>query len=121
MKITLPLPPSINRTYGVNRTGVHPMFKRPIVKEWETEAGYAILRQVKKSQIPFIGPVSIGIKWFYAINRDIDAGLKVLLDVFEKQNVVSNDRQFRRITGIDIAEDKENPRVEVEINNLKEN
>lgn len=114
MKFTLPLPPSINQTYGVNRDAYHPMFKRKAVKDWEFTAGWEIKRQLP-GLIPFEGPVKVGVKWFYDANRDIDAGLKVLLDLFQKQYIVKNDRQIRKIMYIDIFEDKKNPRTEVEI------
>ena len=115
MKLTLPLPPSINRTYGVSRTGEHAMYKRKPVKDWEFTAGWEIKRQMIGHPKTFTGPVKIGIAWFYEYDRDIDAGFKVLLDILEKQQIVKNDRQFRKVMYIDIAKDKANPRVEIEL------
>ncbi len=117
MKFVLPLPPSINATYGVSRTGEHPMYKKKEVKDWEFTAGWEIKRFTTGKPLHFTGPVEVGITWFYKHDRDIDNGMKVLLDLFEKQQIYKNDRQVRRITHIDIFEDKVNPRVEVEINN----
>lgn len=118
MKFTLPLPPSINQTYGVNRNAEHPMYKRKSVKDWEFTAGWDIKRSMIGAPKTITGPVSVGITWFYDIDRDIDAGLKVLLDLFQKQRIYKNDRQVRKITHIDILEDRDNPRVEIEIYEL---
>ncbi len=90
----------------------------PDIKDWEKEAGFAIIVQRKGAHIPLKGSVSFGITWCYKIDRDIDAGLKVLLDLFEKQGIVQNDRQFRRCNYMEIYEDKSDPRVEVEINEI---
>ena len=114
MRFTLPLPPSINQTYGVNRNAEHPMFKHQKVKDWEEAAGWDIIQQKDKSvSFPLTGPIMMGITWYYKDDRDIDAGLKVLLDVFQKFNIYKNDRQVRRFLDVNIFEDKENPRVEV--------
>lgn len=85
------------------------------MKDWEYTAGWEIKRQSAMKPLPFLGKVQIGITWYYERDRDIDAGLKVLLDLFEKQYVVKNDRQFRKVMYIDMKEDKKNPRVEVEL------
>lgn len=119
MKFILSMPPSINRTYGVNRNSRHPLFKKQIVRDWEDQAGWDILKQIKRRRedikFPLLCPVRVGVVWFYDHNRDIEAGLKVLLDVFQKMNVYKNDRQVREIEHILIFEDKANPRVEVTI------
>lgn len=115
MKFILPMPPGINRTYGVNLEQNGRMYKKKTVTDWEEDAMYSIILQWKGRREPLKGNVQVGINWFYKVDRDIDAGLKVLLDVFQKANVYKNDGQVRRITHMDIAEDKENPRVEVQI------
>lgn len=118
MKFTLPLPPSINRTYGVNRNAEFPMYKRKVVKDWEFTAGWDIKRHMVGKPATFTGPVKMGITWYYDIDRDIDAGLKVLLDLFQKQLIYKNDRQVREISYIRMVQDRENPRVEVEVDSL---
>lgn len=119
MRFILPLPPSINQTYGVNRNAEFPMYKRQKVKDWEEAAGWDILQQKDKSlSFPLTGTIAMGVVWYYKDDRDVDAGLKVLLDVFQKFNIYKNDRQVRRILGIDIFEDKANPRAEVFLEEL---
>ena len=115
MKFVLPLPPSINRTYGVSRNGDHAMYKRKPVKDWEFTAGWEIKRQMMGKPVSFSGPVKIGIAWYYQFDRDIDAGFKVLLDLFEKQQIYKNDRQVREVMYIRIFKDVKNPRVEIEL------
>lgn len=119
MNFILPLPPGINRTYGINtKSEGNPMYKKPRVRNWEDDAGFEVLRQLTpemKKLIPLKGDVEMGIRWYYKYNRDIDAGLKVLLDLFEKQNVYLNDRQVRRFKYYEIFRDPKHPRVEVEI------
>lgn len=125
MKYILPLPPSINQTYGIGGFGKTVMYKRKPVKDWETTAGWEIKHQymkLKKTKLevyPLSGDVQMEIHWFYRINRDIDAGLKVLLDLFQKQNIYLNDRQVRKITNMTIERDSKNPRVEVELCEIK--
>ena len=117
MKFTLPLPPPINQTYGVNRNSNNPLYKRQPVKDWEEEAGWAVKIQQgsQKGTKTFTGPVRMSIYWYIAHGRDIDAGLKVLLDLFQKQQVYLNDRQVKKITHMEVVEDKINPRCEVEL------
>ncbi len=115
MKFTLPMPPSINQTYGVKDDV---FYKRKRVKQWEHDAGWEIKQQKVGGKV-FTGSVQVGIDWFYSADRDIDAGIKVLLDLLEKQYIVNNDRQIRRITHIDIYEDKKDPRVEIEIEEME--
>lgn len=118
MNIVLPLPPGINRTYGVgiNRSGSSVMYKNTSAKLWEEEAGWT-LKKVWHEK-PMEGPVEMEIHWFYKDDRDIDAGLKLLLDLFQKQGVYLDDRQVRKITNMTIDEDRTNPRVEVTINKI---
>jgi Holliday junction resolvase RusA-like endonuclease len=118
MKFILPMPPSINQTYGVNRDKVDPLYKKKPVRDWEEEAGYMILEQNRGFKMGFKGVVEVGIDWFYKIDRDIDAGIKVLLDLLQKQRIVLNDRQIRRITHVDIKPDPKNPRVEITIDEM---
>ena len=113
MKFTLPMPPGINRTYGINVDSKSPMYKKKRARDWEKEAGYTIIRQWPGRRDPMQGPVKVGIHWYYKYNIDIDAGLKILLDLLQKMRVYEDDRQVRKIMFIDIDPDPENPRVEV--------
>lgn len=93
------------------------MYKNSKATDWETEAGWVIRSKWRTK--PLEGPVELEIAWFYRVDRDIDAGLKLLLDLLQKQQVYLNDRQVRKITNMTIQEDKKNPRVEVTIKNYE--
>lgn len=113
MKFILPMPPSINNTYGISRRGQ--MFKKNFVVAWEEEAGYEIIKQKRgQTAVEPTGPVKISVVWFYKRERDIDASIKVLLDLFQKQQVYLNDKQVKDLH-LKMFQDKENPRVEVDI------
>lgn len=120
MKFILPMPPGINKTYGVTSAGNHHMYKHKVVRDWEETAGWEVKRQNSFHRAVFSGPVQVGIKWFYKRDRDIDSGIKVLFDLFERQGIYRNDRQIRKVTYIDIEQDKNNPRVEVEISEMED-
>lgn len=94
------------------------MYKRKPVKDWEELAGQEIMLQVPQPFEMLQVPVRVGITFYYKYDRDIDAGVKVLLDLFQKQYIYLNDRQVREIMYIKIFEDKKNPRAEVEIEAL---
>ena len=119
MKFVLPLPPSINNTYGVSRRGTQALYKREVVKEWEGKAGWIIKRQLlkmgsEKKLLPYKGKIRMEIGWFFLRNRDIDSGIKVLLDIFEDYKIYANDQQVIKIN-MKKEFDSKDPRVEVEI------
>lgn len=117
MIFTLTLPPSINRTYGVSRMGKIPFYKRKPVKDWEFIAGWEVKRQYTGKRKILTGKISMKIKFFFTRNRDIDSGLKVLLDLFQKQDIYLNDKQVIELI-VNKYQDLEKPRVEVEINEV---
>lgn len=109
------MPPGINRTYGVSTTGDRHLYKKEKATDWEYEAGQQVMIQWRGGRKPFPDQVQVGLHFYYKHDIDIDAGLKIVLDLLQKQGVYINDRQVRRITGIDIDEDASNPRVEVTV------
>jgi Holliday junction resolvase RusA-like endonuclease len=109
MKITLPLPTSINRTY---RSGNGHYWKSDEARIWEAKAMYVYTKQAKNIK-PVEGNVLLEIKFFLKRDRDIDSGLKILLD-FLQGRFYGNDRQVQELDVVKFM-DKENPRVEVRI------
>lgn len=93
MKLTLPLPPSINQTYGIG--GGH-MYKKRLVRDWEEECGWIIRKDWKMPM--WTTPIMLDIDFHipYPLgavrDRDIDNSLKVLLDVLQHQGVFFNDK-----------------------------
>lgn len=114
MKFTLSMPPGINKTYGVTRKGKIPFYKKPVVREWENEAGWEVKRQWKGRKIAMTGELSVEVIFFYKYNRDIDGGLKVLLDLFQRSGVYANDQQIIELI-VHKKQDLLKPRVEVQI------
>jgi Holliday junction resolvase RusA-like endonuclease len=114
MKFTLSMPPGINKTYGVTRKGKIPFYKKPAVRDWEYSAGWEVKRQWKGRKIAMTGNLLITIVFYYRHNRDIDAGIKVLLDLFQRMGVYKNDQQITEMA-VSKEPDLERPRVEVEI------
>lgn len=98
MKFILPMPPSINQTYGVNRGKAEPLYKKPKVREWENEAGWIVKQQLMHESVrTYYKDVYMYVDFHCKIDRDIDAGIKVLLDLFQKQGIYLNDIQIIKL------------------------
>lgn|SRR3990167_1942689 len=107
--ITLPLPPTDNHLYGQHG---HIRYMTHEGKVWKEAAQWDIKRQykgkVKKGDV-----IIKEMCFFLKRRRDIQGSLKLIFDAMEGI-VYENDNQivdFRVVK----AEDKENPRVEIEI------
>ncbi len=84
--LILPLPPSINATY---KTGKGIFYKSSEAKEWEKIAGWTVKKTYKHN--PLSSPIYVGIDFFFKTKRDIDGGIKLILDLLQRQGVVVND------------------------------
>ena len=111
MKFVLPMPPGLNSTYGLTRNGG--MFKNRIAAEWEELAGWEIKRQ-RKIKKTYLGEIKLKIKFFYSRDRDVDAGIKILIDLLEKQRIYNNDSQVVELF-VTKERDTKYPHAEVEI------
>ena len=112
-KITLSLPPSDNHCYG-QRGKIRFLYKE--ARDWREQAQWAVKSQYKgKIQK---GDVKIGkIIFFLKVKRDIQGSLKLIFDSFEGI-VYENDRQVSEFGAVKKRIDKENPRVEIFIQEL---
>jgi Holliday junction resolvase RusA-like endonuclease len=119
MKYILTIPPSINRTYGITRSGKIPMYKKKAVRSWEYTAGWEIKAQRTGKKEMILDKVFMTVVFYYSRDRDIDNGLKVLLDLFQKQRIYKNDKQIVALEVFKL-QDKKQPRVEVQIQKRKE-
>lgn len=113
MNFTLPVPPSVNRIYGVTHDGKYQVYKKRDVKSWEWDAGWQIRKQKKGKMLE--GRITMAIHFFYSRDRDIDNGLKVLLDLMQHLRVYENDKQIVFLT-VAKSQDTKNPRVEIGVN-----
>jgi Holliday junction resolvase RusA-like endonuclease len=74
------------------------MYKRQVVKDWEEAAGWEIKKQhAQSSLIDKDKDICVYIDWFLERNRDIDSGIKVLLDLFQKQKVYDDDMKITKL------------------------
>jgi len=118
MRYILTIPPSINRTYGITRKGKIPVYKKKAVRSWEWTAGWEIKAQRIGKKETYLGKIDMIVDFYYSRDRDIDNGLKVLLDLLQKQRIYKNDMQ---IVTLHVSKTKsEKPRVEIEIQQRKE-
>lgn len=75
--------------------------------------------QLKKCQTRFLGPVRVKARYWMPDRRswpDLLGLLQATCDILEKAKIIRNDRDVVSFDGSGIAGvDKENPRVEIEI------
>ena len=115
-KYTLPLPPPLNHIYRASyshKTKRVIFYKTTEAKKWTKEAQ----KKIKQRKNLLKCPLEMFATFYLKRDRDIDSGLKLLFDAFEKR-VYANDKQLKAIH-IFKETDKENPRVEVEIYRLE--
>jgi len=114
MIYTLPMPPSINATY---RSGLgNRWYKAPSARSWESLAWGEIMASSRLKTI--LGGVSVEITMYCKRDRDIDNGIKIVLDLLEKAKVIKNDRQVVSLY-VYKKHDPESPRCEVEVTELR--
>ena len=114
MMFTLPLPVPVNEAYKVGRGH---LYKSKEAKEWEEEAGYKLLAQ-NKGKTMLEGSVYVGLSFFFPDSmKDIDGGIKPVLDLLQRLRVYKNDRQVDHLN-VQKFLDKKNPRLEVEVEKL---
>ena len=119
MKFILPLPPGINQTYGVKvekaQKNEFALYKKRKVRDWEKEAGWEIKRQTRPKDRKFsLKHFRVDLMVYYSREIDIDAPVKVTLDLFEKMGIYKNDRQVKKLSIIK-AQDIKYPRLEVDL------
>lgn len=94
MTYTLPLPPSLNRTY---QAAYRPNLRRVcffMTKEastWKKEAQETLTKSAHRRK-PTAKDVEVFITWFLKRDRDCDGGLKLVLDALQG-TLIDNDRQ----------------------------
>ncbi len=107
MTVTLPLPPSTNHGYGLSNGR---MYKTTVTKDWEQAALWIL----KKKRERFPSNATVWIEFYFGSHRrrDIDGGIKYLLDILTKAGTYKDDDQ---VTGLHVFKyyDKEKPRCEL--------
>lgn len=109
IRLTLPLPPNGNHYKGVTKTG-RTYVTHEAVAYRKAVAGHALAAGVRE---PIAALVCLQIQiWRARKAGDLDGFLKVLLDAMQG-SVYVNDSQIRALS-VFMGDDKANPRVEVE-------
>lgn len=108
MKVTLPIPPSVNAMYRRTHASFG-MYKTAEAKAWIKECA-TILRKNRSKIIK--GKVDVDAHFFFERESDLDNRLKALLDLLQECLVIQNDKQVYSILATKDF-DKKNPRVEV--------
>ena len=107
----LPLPETTNQTY---RSGKRGWYKSEKQTSWEQKAGWMLKKQMRESRVYGDTSLCMGITFFVKKDRDIDGGIKAILDLFERMGFYDNDSQVVHLN-VKKFVDKKNPRCEVEI------
>ena len=109
MKIKLPLPPTDNQLYRINKGGKG-MRMTQEGKDWKRDAGLiAKSEKVKYTEEPVIvGEIHFYVKYW----RDIQGSLKLLFDSLEGV-YYKNDNQVIQFGPVYKHKDKDNPRMEL--------
>ena len=113
MIFTLPLPETTNSAY---KSGKGHWYKSAKAQNWEEEAGWIIKRSWHRK--PIINLVTLELVFYLKRDRDIDGSIKPVLDLLQRLKVYENDRQVVELHVIK-ATDKDWPRVEISLTNLK--
>jgi Holliday junction resolvase RusA-like endonuclease len=108
MKYTLPMPPTANLMYRRNPRG-YGLYKTAEAKMWVQQC----LKIIRRKN-PLKGNIDLDIQLYFKRDADIDNRLKQLFDVLQDANVIVNDIQVQSLV-VTKFQDKQNPRVEIEI------
>lgn len=112
MKLTLPLPPSLNNLYANTKRG-----------RWKTDEGKAYAKEAgwkaKEQGAEYLGKVDVVVTYRFHMNRrgDLSNRVKAIEDALTGI-VWHDDRQVQRYTAERVAPDGE-PYVEVEITEIE--
>lgn len=115
-KVKLPLPPTTNSTYKAvysSRLKRTVFFSSYETKKWKKQAQEILSHYADK---PTEEPIFFHIQWYLKFNRDIDGGLKLLMDSLQGV-IIKNDKQVVKLVA-EKSFDKLNPRVEVSVGTM---
>ncbi len=112
MNFIFPLPETTNQAY---RSGRGHWYKSEKAQSWENK----ILWELKKLRLKSTkGTIRVEIIFYVKRDRDIDGGIKPILDILAKGNLYENDRQVVELH-VQKFTDKEKPRAVVSVELIK--
>ena len=115
IKLTVPVPPSVNAAFGNRRGAGKGRYKTKAYKAWETDAIIA-LRGQTGVQITY--PCRIDYTVPKNRRRDLDNHLKLLNDLLVNQGIIWDDRS-QYVRHLSIAEGEDRTDVLIEIRELE--
>lgn len=104
--ITLDLPPTTNHSYA---SSFGHWYKTSKARDWDEKALWKLKALSLK---PILGFVEMDIVFYLKRDRDIDGGIKPVLDILAKGKAYKNDSQVVKLVVIK-AKDEDFPRCEV--------
>jgi len=112
-KITIPIPPSVNKMFIFNRYTHQKIYKQETRDYYEYNT-LVLGNWVKKHFVkPVVTMTHFDMNFFLGSkNADSHNYLKVAADLLEKSGIVSNDK-FLMARTQSVEYDKENPRIEI--------
>lgn len=114
MFFVLPLPETTNHSY---LSGRHGWYKSTKAAAWEQKAAW-IVKTTYKEEIIDEEDVIVRIYFYIKYRRDIDGGIKPVLDLLQRQGIYKNDSQVTSLY-VKKFKDIQNPRCEVEVKLIK--
>ena len=117
MKFTLPLPPPINQTYKAvysSRLKRTVFFMSYPAKKWKTQVEKMLA--LKEDKPYFESTLTMQITLYLNHQRDIDSGLKIIMDVLQGI-IYKNDSQITKLTVIKKNNKAFEPKAEIEVHN----
>jgi len=110
MRLTLPIPPSVNHLYARNRYGG--LYLTDAANTWKTAAGWLAKEWWKKEPTAKQVILNIWIYWNDKRRHDADNIQKLLLDALTGIVWVDDRQVMPRVMGLEV--DKGNGRIEIE-------
>ena len=111
VSFTLPLPPPTNQTY---RAVYSSRLKRTVFfSSYESKKWKALAQKTMLQKDIIDTPVKVEVQYFFKRERDIDSGLKLLLDALQG-TVIKNDSQVKSLLIIK-GKDVESPHAVITI------
>lgn len=92
LRLTLPIPPSVNASYA-NVAGRGRIATKAL-RDWKRDAGWRLKLQERKQ---FAGPFRIAIYLPEAMRGDIDNRVKACLDLLTTHKIIVDDRYARSV------------------------
>lgn len=114
MRLTLPIPPSVNQCYRRSARGI---YKTDIASVWQTSAGWLAKQWHKGQPIDTKCVLNVWVWWPDKRRRDLDNLCKLTLDALT--GIVWTDDHLVLTRFQDYSIDKGNPRMEIEVEVLE--